>query len=156
MFLVCYTVLGVLPLPPSLCTKCLLSTIKMLTLKCAFVCLKTKLMVPSCKLCCEQSGGTAQRSRREWTLCPYRDLMHAEAGDVEQSAVDTGKQIFMVLYLSCFYQHPEQSIFFFFFFSFLNFLYLSLYSVIYLNLSIRFFECHYNRKECIVKMSSKY
>ena len=77
-------------------------------------------MVPSCKLCCEQLGGTAQRSRRERTLCPYRDLMHAEAGAVEQSAVDTGKQIFMVLYLSVvvFVSIPEQSIFFSFFFPF--------------------------------------
>ena len=82
--------------------------------------------------------------------------MHAEAGAVEQSAVDTGKQIFMVLYLSVvvFVSIPEQSIFFSFFL--FNFLYLSLYSAIYLNLSIRFFECRYNGKECIVKMAFKH
>ena len=114
-FLMCCTVLRVLPLRPSLCTNCLLSTIKISTLKCVYRCLITKL-VPSCKLCCEQLGGTAQRSRRECTLCPCIDFMNPETGHREQSAIDTGKQIIMVLYLSFFYQHPEKSFFFPFFF----------------------------------------
>ena len=84
--------------------------------------------------------------------------MHAEAGAVEQSAVDTGKQILMVLYLSvCVFLSASRAVHLFvFLFSFFNFLYLSLYSAIYLHLLIRFFECHCSRKECIVKMGFKH